>query len=192
MLGGSPQPGTLASDVPPSFPAKRGLQEKCPKEIPQEFRMRGCQWSGSRAGSPRRLCPPLFLHPPCLRNSEQGGASGVGVQPGHHRGSVPHFSCIPHTLQLLCCALVDMDTCSLKERRPPSIESWKVNGSDSKRTATRGAGSRPPFGTRSEFHLCRNKHCTGPENAGQGASRFTTYRRFPISTGICVYTLFQH
>ena len=64
MLGGSPQPGTLASDVPPSFPAKRGLQEKCPKEIPQEFRMRGCQWSGSAAGSPRRLCPPLFLHPP--------------------------------------------------------------------------------------------------------------------------------
>ena len=106
--------------------------------MPQEFRMRGCQWSGSGAGSPEKT-PQEF---------RTRGASGVGVEPGHHGGSVPHSSCIPHAPQLLCCALVDMDTCSLKERRPPSIESWKVNGSDSKRTATRAAGSRPPFGTR--------------------------------------------
>ena len=150
--------------------------------MPQEFRMRGCQWSGSGAGSPEET-PQEF---------RTRGASGVGVEPGHHGGSVPHSSCIPHAPQLLCCALVDMDTCSLKERRPPSIESWKVNGSDSKRTATRGAGSRPPFGTRREFHLCRNKHCTGPENAGQGASRFTTYRRFPISTVFTHYFNIDH
>ena len=59
---------------------------------------------------------------------------------GQHRGSTPPFACIPHILQLLCCALVDMDSCSLKERRPPSTQGCEVNDSDSERTATRGRG----------------------------------------------------
>lgn len=47
---------------------------------------------------------------------------------------IPHFL-HPHTLQLLCCALVHMDTCSLKERRPPSIEAGK-SMAQTARTAT--------------------------------------------------------